>query len=69
MSDARPATWFGHPRGLAVLFVAELWERTSYYGMRSLLVLYMVDHLFKRPDVGHAVWGYDALHGARFIRL
>jgi len=67
MSDtSTPAapSWFGHPRGLAVLFVAELWERTSYYGMRSLLVLYMVDHLFKRSDVGHAVWGYDALHGA-----
>lgn len=58
------ASWFGHPRGLAVLFVAELWERTSYYGMRALLVLYMVDHLFKRPDVSRAVWGHDALQRA-----
>lgn len=32
----------GHPRGLGVLFFAELWERFSYYGMRALLVLFMV---------------------------
>jgi proton-dependent oligopeptide transporter, POT family len=37
--------WFGHPKGLSVLFATELWERFSYYGMRALLVLYMVDHL------------------------
>ena len=61
MSDTR--TWFGHPRGLAVLFIVEMWERTSYYGMRSLLVLYMVDHLFVRPDVGAAVLGFDTLKG------
>jgi proton-dependent oligopeptide transporter, POT family len=36
------ATWFGHPRGLAVLFLTETWERFSYYGMRALLILYMV---------------------------
>ncbi len=33
--------FFGHPRGLAVLFMTELWERFSYYGMRALLVLFM----------------------------
>ena len=32
----------GHPRGLAVLFFTEMWERFSYYGMRGLLVLYLV---------------------------
>ncbi len=32
-------TLFGHPRGLYVLFFTEMWERFSYYGMRSLLVL------------------------------
>jgi POT family proton-dependent oligopeptide transporter len=36
---------FGHPRGLAFLFATEMWERFSYYGMRSLLVLYMVKYL------------------------
>jgi POT family proton-dependent oligopeptide transporter len=33
----------GHPRGLATLFLTEMWERFSYYGMRALLVLFMVD--------------------------
>src|SRR5689334_4213551 len=36
---------FGHPRALAFLFTTEMWERFSYYGMRSLLVLYMVNYL------------------------
>lgn len=34
--------WFGHPRGLSTLFFTELWERFSYYGMRAILILYMV---------------------------
>ena len=58
------ATWLGHPRGLFVLFMTEMWERMSYYGMRSLLVLYMVNHLFIQPDVGERVLGFTALKGA-----
>ena len=37
---------FGHPSGLFFLFFAELWERFSFYGMRALLVLYLVEELF-----------------------
>ena len=37
--------WAGHPRGLATLFFTEMWERFSYYGMRALLVLFMVDQI------------------------
>ena len=37
--------FLGHPRGLAFLFSTEMWERFSYYGMRSLLVLYMVKYV------------------------
>ena len=33
---------FGHPIGLFVLFFTEMWERFSYYGMRAILVLYLV---------------------------
>ena len=33
--------FFGHPRGLATLFMTEVWERFSYYGMRALLILFM----------------------------
>jgi proton-dependent oligopeptide transporter, POT family len=42
---AAPAEIFGHPRGLTFLFTTEMWERFSYYGMRSLLVLYMTKYL------------------------
>ncbi|MFE1290432.1 oligopeptide:H+ symporter [Streptomyces sp. NPDC058751] len=35
-------TFFGHPRGLATLFMTEMWERFSYYGMKALLPLYLV---------------------------
>lgn len=34
-------TFLGHPRGLATLFFTEMWERTSYYGMRAILILFM----------------------------
>ena len=42
-ADARPYdhAFFGHPRGLSVLFFTEMWERFSYYGMRALLILFM----------------------------
>ncbi|MCF6297237.1 MAG: oligopeptide:H+ symporter [Flavobacteriaceae bacterium] len=39
--------FFGHPVGLFYLFFAELWERFSFYGMRALLMLYMVNEIFK----------------------
>ncbi|MEV7021895.1 oligopeptide:H+ symporter [Kitasatospora sp. NPDC093558] len=35
-------TFLGHPRGLATLFMTEMWERFSYYGMRALLIYYLV---------------------------
>ena len=53
---------FGHPRGLVFLFSTEMWERYSYYGMRSLLVLYMVSELF-RPEVESRVVGLASLRG------
>ena len=39
---AEQKTLFGHPTGLYMLFFAEMWERFSYYGMRALLVLYII---------------------------
>ncbi|MFP4091173.1 MAG: peptide MFS transporter [Cyclobacteriaceae bacterium] len=44
--ESGPPDVLGHPRGLFYLFFAELWERFSFYGMRALLVLYMVDQVF-----------------------
>ena len=63
-SEVAPGrTILGHPAGLFVLFFTEMWERFSYYGMRSLLVLYMVDHLFVHPDVGQRVLGFGLVKG------
>ncbi len=42
-------TILGHPKGLFVLFFTEMWERFNYYGMRALLILYMVNY-FKWPQ-------------------
>jgi POT family proton-dependent oligopeptide transporter len=56
-------SFFGHPKGLAILFLTEMWERMSYYGMRSLLVLYMVNFLFIQPDAGQEVLGFNAIKG------
>src|ERR1700748_1227696 len=54
---------FGHPRGLTFLFATEMWERFSYYGMRALLVLYMVKYLFG-PGQAEGVLGYASIKGA-----
>jgi proton-dependent oligopeptide transporter, POT family len=43
---------FGHPKGLTYLFTTEMWERFSYYGMRSLLVLYMTKYLLLPEHAG-----------------
>ena len=42
MEQSKHGTLFGHPTGLYTLFFAEMWERFSYYGMRALLVFYMI---------------------------
>lgn len=47
MTQESSKTWFGHPVGLSTLFFTELWERFSYYGMRALLVLFMMDNIDK----------------------
>jgi proton-dependent oligopeptide transporter, POT family len=46
---------FGHPKGLTFLFSTEMWERFSYYGMRSLLVLYMTKYLLVAAHTGNVV--------------
>jgi POT family proton-dependent oligopeptide transporter len=47
---------FGHPIGLSVLFMTEMWERFCYYGMRALLVLYVAQRL-SQPGVAETVPG------------
>src|SRR5215468_7385694 len=49
--EAAKATRLRHPPGLKVIFLGEMWERFSYYGMRALLVLYLVNALgYQRTD-------------------
>ena len=62
MSAAAPKEWLGQPRGLTILFLTEMWDQFSFFGMRALLVLYMT----KQLGVGQAraSWiygGYAAL--------
>jgi proton-dependent oligopeptide transporter, POT family len=47
------ATFFGHPRGLAILFFTEMWERFTYYGIRAVLVLFLV------AEVANGGFGID----------
>ncbi|HUF89932.1 MAG TPA: peptide MFS transporter [Gemmatimonadota bacterium] len=68
MTKDRPteaaAAWFGHPRGLGTLFFTEMWERFSYYGMRALLVLFMVDSATgENPGLGFSDSQAGAIYG------
>jgi POT family proton-dependent oligopeptide transporter len=54
-NPAAPTDLFGHPRGLTFLFTTEMWERFSYYGMRALLVLYMVKYLLEPQRAGAVI--------------
>jgi len=58
-----PRDLFGHPKGLTVLFATEMWERFSYFGMTSVLVLYLVKYLLL-PGQAEGVLGYTAIKGA-----
>src|SRR4051794_19399871 len=45
-----------HPKGLYILFATEMWERFSYYGMRALLVLYMIKQIGMQPTESSGVY-------------
>jgi len=56
--------FFGHPIGLRTLFLTEMWERMSYYGMRALLVLYMTGALTGfNPGLGWSSLEAQAIYG------
>ncbi|MBJ04450.1 MAG: MFS transporter [Flavobacteriales bacterium] len=63
------AKWFiekdGHPKGLFYLFFAEMWERFSFYGMRALLVLYIIkDYMSSLENNEEIAYGIYAAYGA-----
>src|SRR5690349_7179899 len=60
--DTRPAPsdWFGQPRGLTILFLTDMWEQFSFYGMRALLVYYMVKQLLIGQERASFIYGLYA---------
>jgi len=51
-----------HPKGLIILFFAEMWERFSYYGMRGILIFYLTQHfLFDDATAGATYGSYTSL--------
>ena len=60
----KDTAFFGHPIGLRTLFLTEMWERMSYYGMRALLVLYMTGSLTGfNPGMGLSAMDANAIYG------
>src|ERR1700735_4692749 len=55
--SANQQTWFGQPRGLTILFLTEMWEIFSYYGMRALLVYYMTKQLLIGQERASLIYG------------
>ena len=61
-ATAKDTSFFGHPKGLAVLFFTEMWERFSYYGMRGLLIIYLTQHFLFSDERSAVMYGaYTAL--------
>lgn len=56
MTRAEPS-WFGQPRGLTILFLTNMWETFSYYGMRALLVYYMTKELLIGQQHASFIYG------------
>lgn len=55
-------SFFGHPKGLMILFMTEMWERFSYYGMRALLIFYLTQHFLFGREKAYLIYGaYTAL--------
>lgn len=62
MSTPADRTWFGQPRGLTILFLTQMWELFSYYGMRTLLVYYMTKQLLFAQEKASFIYGtYTAM--------
>src|SRR5687767_15937042 len=55
--------FFGHPRGLSTLFFTEMWERFSYYGIRPLLVLFMIE------PIVNGGFGFDRTEASAIVGI
>ncbi|WP_299384217.1 peptide MFS transporter [uncultured Lacinutrix sp.] len=63
-SETNQRTVLGHPSGLFVLFFTEMWERFSYYGMRALLVLFLVSSILEEGG-----WGWERAEALQLYAL
>jgi proton-dependent oligopeptide transporter, POT family len=54
---ARASDWFGQPRGLTILFLTDMWEQFSFFGMRALLVYYMMKQLMLGQERASLIYG------------
>jgi POT family proton-dependent oligopeptide transporter len=57
-AQAAPSNWFGQPRGLTILFLTNMWEQFSYFGMRALLVYYMTTTLLFGQEIASSIYGF-----------
>ncbi len=61
-SHSTDTAFFGHPKGLYICFMTEMWERFSYYGMRALLIFYLTQHFLFGDEKAYLIYGaYSAL--------
>ncbi|MBB5706205.1 peptide MFS transporter [Sphingopyxis panaciterrulae] len=62
IAGSKKPEFAGHPKGLYMLFFAEMWERFSYYGMRALLIFYLTQHWLFSDSKSNLIYGaYTAL--------
>ncbi|MBA3525347.1 MAG: peptide MFS transporter [Sphingomonas sp.] len=57
IATSRKPEFAGHPRGLYMLFFAEMWERFSFYGMRALLIFYLTQHWLFNDGKSNLIYG------------
>jgi len=57
IATSRKPEFAGHPKGLYMLFFAEMWERFSYYGMRAILIFYLTQHWLFGDSKSNLIYG------------
>lgn len=57
VSPVSEKDFLGHPRGLVICFLTEMWERFSYYGMRALLIFYLTQHFLFSDEIAAGIYG------------
>ena len=57
LTHAKREEFLGHPKGLVICFLTEMWERFSYYGMRALLIFYLTQHFLFSDQAAAGIYG------------